>query len=84
MFCPLAQVSGARPAANMTWYNTSKLISDEDTGRADQLTSISTKTVRKICFNNLNNSAGFGDDGRERALMQSMPSANNRNRSSLG
>ncbi|KAL1401074.1 hypothetical protein pipiens_006909 [Culex pipiens pipiens] len=38
------KVSGARPAANMTWYNTSKLISDEDTGRADQLTSISTKT----------------------------------------
>ncbi|XP_058464148.1 uncharacterized protein LOC131438278 isoform X6 [Malaya genurostris] len=34
------QVSGARPAANMTWYNSSKLISDE----TSEITSISTKT----------------------------------------
>ncbi|XP_058834264.1 hemicentin-1 isoform X3 [Topomyia yanbarensis] len=34
------QVSGARPAANMTWYNSSKLISDE----TNEITSISTKT----------------------------------------
>ncbi|XP_055597510.1 hemicentin-1-like isoform X2 [Uranotaenia lowii] len=34
------QVSGARPAANMTWYNSSRLISDE----TNEITSISTKT----------------------------------------
>ncbi|XP_055619524.1 hemicentin-1 isoform X2 [Toxorhynchites rutilus septentrionalis] len=34
------QVSGARPAANMTWYNSSKLISDE----TNEITSTSTKT----------------------------------------
>ncbi|XP_055535886.1 hemicentin-1 isoform X2 [Wyeomyia smithii] len=34
------QVSGARPAANMTWYNSSKLISDE----TNEITSINTKT----------------------------------------
>ncbi|XP_049546887.1 hemicentin-1 isoform X1 [Anopheles darlingi] len=34
------QVSGARPAANMTWYNSSKLITDE----SSEMTSINTKT----------------------------------------
>ncbi|XP_035904033.1 hemicentin-1 isoform X2 [Anopheles stephensi] len=34
------QVSGARPAANMTWYNSSKLITEE----SSDMTSINTKT----------------------------------------
>jgi CD80-like C2-set immunoglobulin domain len=34
------QVHGARPAANVSWYNSSKLIDDSNT-----LTTISTKTV---------------------------------------
>ncbi|XP_058054565.1 hemicentin-1 [Anopheles bellator] len=34
------QVSGARPAANMTWYNSSKLITEE----SSEMTSINTKT----------------------------------------
>ncbi|XP_058118520.1 hemicentin-1 [Anopheles ziemanni] len=34
------KVSGARPAANMTWYNSSKLITEE----SGEMTSINTKT----------------------------------------
>uniref|UniRef100_A0A182QG96 Ig-like domain-containing protein n=1 Tax=Anopheles farauti TaxID=69004 RepID=A0A182QG96_9DIPT len=34
------QVSGARPAANMTWYNSSKLVTEE----SSEMTSINTKT----------------------------------------
>lgn len=39
------QVDGGRPAANVTWYNSSKIIDD-----SNELTTISTKNVRKISF----------------------------------
>jgi len=40
------QVLGARPAANVTWYNTSRILDPE----TEELSGISTKTVCKAFF----------------------------------